>query len=150
MKRKIWFLVISTIILSVPAFAQSISNDDSAAVRQVVDIYLAKKDLNAVRRTLSPDAKIISVDSARGRVVETLISKPTKKTEGTVVEPSQKIVAVDIAANGATVKVESEFAAGMPAPAKHFQYISLLKIGGDWKIVSILMPSMEFAQTAIK
>lgn len=33
---------------------------------------------------------------------------------------------------------------------KHIQYISLLKINGEWKMVGILMPPLSFAETASK
>lgn len=125
------------------ALAQTSSNDETA-VRTVVDTYLAKKDTGAVERTLSPGAKIISVDG-RGRVIETPIGKPAKLTRGMMVLPSQSIVAVDIASDGATVKVQSDFSAGPLAVPAHFQFISLLKIGGEWRIVSILMPPGRLA-----
>ena len=64
---------------------------------------------------------------------------------------TQRIVAVDVAFSAATVKVETEFAAFSAGekPRIHFQYLSLLKVAGVWKIVSVLMPT-EFEDSASK
>jgi hypothetical protein len=114
---------------------------------------LSKKDPEAVKRVLSDDAKIISIDG-RGQVIETPISKPFKqRANTTVVLPEQRITAVDVTEDGASVKVESEFSADQKSavlPRKHIQYVSLLKVNGEWKIVSILMPPLKFAETASK
>jgi ABC-type thiamine transport system substrate-binding protein len=153
---KLHFLLIAFLVLVSPllALAQTDqTNDDQTTVKRVVEDYLSKKDLKAVERSLSADAKIISVDGRR-RVVETLISKPSKqRADVTTVLPEQKITAIDVTEGGASVKVESEFSADLkPAvtPRKHIQYISLLKVGGEWKIVSILMPPIKFAEVASK
>ncbi len=82
----------------------------------------------------------------------TPFSKPRKTIKGAVeILPTQRIVAVDVALGAATVKVESEFAAFSAGekPRKHFQYLSLLKVAGEWKIVSVLMPT-EFEESASK
>ena len=59
------------------------------------------------------------------------------------IHPAQKIVAIDVVQGAATVKVESEFApfSAGEQPRKHFQYLSLLKLAGEWKIVGVLMPA---------
>ncbi len=154
MKRHLLFLAFLVLVSPLAALAQTEqTNDEQTAVKRVVEDYLSKKDLKAVERSLASNAKIISVDG-RGRVVETLISKPSKqRTDATTVLPEQKIIAIDIMEGGASVKVENEFSADLkPAvmARKHVQYISLLKVGGEWKIVSILMPPLGFAQAASK
>lgn len=154
MKRHLLFVALLVLVSPLLAMAQTDNtNDEQTTVKRVVEDYLSKKDLEAVKRSLSADAKIISVDG-RGRVVETLISKQSKqRADATTVLPEQKITAIDVTEGGASVKVESEFSSEMKSsvsPRKHVQYVSLLKINGEWKIVSILMPPLKFAEVASK
>ena len=154
MKRHLLFVALLVLVSPLLTLAQSNQpNDEQTVVKRVVDDYLSKKDLKAVERSLSTDAKIISVDG-RGRVVETLISKSSKqRAEATTVLPDQRITAIDVTEGGASVKVESEFSSELKAsvsPQKHVQYVSLLKVNGEWKIVSILMPPLKFAEVASK
>jgi len=151
--RKSLLIVSLLFSFSLAVVAQeSPTNNENDAVRGVVQAYL-NDNVELKKRALHPDAKIISVDG-RGRVVETLISKPFKQRAGvTITLPEQRIAAVDVTVKGASVKVESEFPADKtPAvtPRKHIQYISLLKVNGEWKIVSILMPPQRFAEVASK
>lgn len=147
------FLLLAITLLCLPLLVQAQSaetNSDQAAVRQTVDSYINKTSQNV----LHPDAKIFSTDGAEKRLIETPINKPYKPKKGeTTGQSSQRIVAVDLTEGGASVKVETEFPSGMnPAvtPRKHIQYISLLKVNGEWKIVSILMPPLKFLETTNK
>jgi hypothetical protein len=123
---------------------------EEAIVKQTVESYLKKTGQNV----LHPAAKNFSTDGTGKRLLETPINKPYKPKKGeTIGQSLQYIVAVDITEDGVSVKVETEFPTGMPpamTPRKHIQYVSLLKVNGEWKIVSILMPPLKFAQTAIK
>ena len=149
-------LVVAMLLLWVPLLvnSQDVEADrEKEAVRQAVESYLIK-DQGALKRALHPDAKIVSLDSSSGKILETPISKPAKKLPpgATVIQSSQKIVAIDVTRDGASVKVETDFSSSSPAmaPQKHIQYISLLKLKGEWKIVSILMPPLRFADVAGK
>ncbi len=119
-------------------------------VKQTVESYINK----TAQDIFHPNAKIFSTDGAGKRLIETPINKPYKPKKGeTTGQSSQRIVAFDITEDGASVKVETEFPSGMnPAvtPRRHIQYISLLKVNGQWKIVSILMPPLRFTEMAIK
>ena len=146
----------AALLLSLPLLANAQQDvephSERDAVRRVVETYLSKSDPVMVRRTLSPNARIISIESGGGRVVETPIATPAnRRTRGTVTIPAQRIVDIDVTEDGAMVKVESVFAGNStPAvtPPRHIQYISLLRINGEWKIVSILMPPLRFIETA--
>lgn len=148
------FSLVAALLLSLPliAVAQSAGTSEESAVRQVVQSYLGN-DPDLKRRALSPEAKIFSVHGRSGKVAETAVSKPSRIIAGaTTVEPSQRIVSVDVTRGGAVVKVESEFppnTSGRSIP-NHIQYLSLLKLDGEWKIVSILMPPLGFAESASK
>lgn len=136
---------------SFAAFAQDSQMTRENDVRRVVQDYLGD-NIELKQRTISPDAKIIGIHSGSGKVQATPFSKPRKTMKGAIeIHPTQRIVAVDVAFSAATVKVESEFApfsAGEKTRI-HFQYLSLLKVAGEWKIVSVLMPT-EFEESAGK
>lgn len=143
MKQTLFLAAFLCLALPFAAAAQELT--DEQLVRKTVNIYIAKNDAEAVRRILSPDAKIITVDTANKKVLESLISKPYQPKPGETVSPSvQKITAVDLTDGGALVKVETTLSAPGAAPVPHTQYISLLKVGLEWKIVSILMPPLRF------
>lgn len=154
MKMKFLLLAALSVVLPSAATAQD-ADKESDAVRQVVQAYIGGANLEAKRGALHPEAKILSVAGRIGkfRVVETPVSKPSKAIPGeTIIEPSQRIVAVDVAEDGAMVKVESAFPSDLPGGAlqNHFQYLSLLKVNGEWKIVGILMPSTRRVEAASK
>ena len=151
------FLLIAGLLFSfsLAAVAQeSPTNNENEAVRQVVQAYL-NDNIELKQKALDPDAKIISVHSGNGKIITTDIFKkprPRKMPKGAIVIlPTQKIVAVDVAPGAATVKVESEFPPFSEGEKsrRYFQYLSLLKRAGEWKIVSVLMPS-EFEESPSK
>lgn len=131
--------------------AQAIGETDS--VRRTVEAYISIKDPEQKRNVVDRDARIISVDG-QGRRVESLISKRAKhRADAVVVLPEQAITSIDMTDGAALVKVESIFVSDTDTSVslrKHFQYISLLKLNGDWKIVSILMPPLRLDQVASK
>jgi len=151
------FLLIIGLLFSfsLAAVAQeSPVNNEDDAVRQVAQAYL-NDNIELKQRALDPDAKIISVHSKSGKVMATDIFKKSRERKmpkgAVVILPTQKIVAIDVAPGAATVKVESEFPPFTEGEKsrKHFQYLSLLKLAGEWKIVSVLMPT-EFEESASK
>ena len=133
--------------LSMVGVAQS----DTDGARRAVETYISIKEPASKHDVVYRDARIISIDG-QGRVVESLISKPAKDRKGvTVVLPEQRITSIDMTDGAALVKVESVFPADstqVTSPRTHIQYISLLKLNGDWKIVSILMPPLRLEQVA--
>lgn len=149
MKRS--FVLIAFLSACFVASAQAQQSETNAeAVKRAVESYINKTNQNV----LHPDAKIISVDGARKRLIESSF-KPGKLKKGeTIGESRQSIAGISVTEGGASVAVETDFTVGANSPAvtpsKHIQYISLLKINGEWKIVSILMPPLGFADAASK
>lgn len=149
MKRNFVAIAILLICLSLLAKAQSSdAKSEETLVRQTVESYINKTTQNV----LHPDAKIISVDGSGKGFSEFKINKPIKPQKGVItVESQQKISAIDVTIDGASVKVETEFTSDSNVvPRKHIQYISLLKLNGEWKIVSILMPPLKFTELVSK
>ena len=149
MKRNFVAIAILLIFLPLLAKAQtSNAKSEEILVRQTVESYINK----TTRSVLHPDAKIISVDGSGKGFSEEKINKPFKPQKGVItVESQQKISTIDVTTDGASVKVETEFTSDSNVvPRKHIQYISLLKLNGEWKIVSILMPPLKFTELVSK
>lgn len=148
MKRTLLFTAFLLLTMPLVTAAQSAGTGDEQAVRQVIDTYINGNGTEAKKRLFSDGAKIIS--TVNNKVIETPVSKPYKPKEGeTIARSLQKIAAIDVTEGGALVKVETIFP-GEPSPGlipqPHFQYISLLKVDSEWKIVSILMPPLRFTK----
>jgi Putative lumazine-binding len=143
------FLLLLMILLSVPLMCQAqeaatAPDKERDAVRQVVETYLYSEEPEERKRTLYARAKILSVDPDGIKVVETAISKPSKKLPGRVTTRSrQKILSIDLTDGGASVKVETDLSSDTDQIPKHIHFLSLLKINDEWKIVSILMPPIR-------
>lgn len=148
------FLSLMVFLLSLPlaSEAQEAKADkERDAVRQVVETYLYSEEPEERKRTLYAQAKVLSVDPSGSKIVETPISKPAKKPPGRVITTSrQKIVSIDLTEGGASVKVETDFSSDGRLIPKHLHYLFLLKVSGEWKIVSILMPSLRPVEAADK
>ena len=143
--------LIASILLCVVVFSvtavqgQQPADKERDAIKTAVETYLYEEDPAKVARVVDSGAKILSVD-AKGQLSITASSKPAGKSpKGSKTRvPRQKIVNIDVFENGAVVKVETDrLSVGGPMQdVRHAQYISLLKLNGEWKIVSILMPSI--------
>jgi len=143
------FLLLMVMLLCVPMMCQAqeaatTTDKERDAVRQVVETYLYSEEPEERKRTLYAQTKILSVDQDGMKVVETAISKPAKRVPGRVSTKSrQKLVNIDLTDGGASVKVETDLSSDTDPIPKHIQFISLLKVNNEWKIVSILMPPIR-------
>ena len=117
---------------------------EKEAVRKVVETYLFAEYDDEKKSPIHPEAKIFSVDSSGKRIKFTTILKTkARQPKGAKTSRSpQRVVSVEVADDAAWVKVATDFSPEGPkdAPPEHVQLVSLLKLEGEWKIVSILMP----------
>lgn len=148
--RKSFVLPVALLIgLTSTARAQQAGGDgEKDAVRRVAETYLYAEEGEERKRTVYPLAKILSVDAKGGKIIETPISKPARRREGARERSRQKIVSVDVAEGAASVKVETDLSSDTLKLPKHLHYLSLLKVGGEWKIVGILMPALRMPAAA--
>lgn len=142
------FLLPMILLLGVTLICQAqegaATDKERGAVRQVVETYLYSEEPEERKRTLSAQTKILSLDQTGTKVVETPISKRAKKLPGRAITRSrQKIVNIDLIDRGASVKVETDLSSDTSHLPKHIQYLSLLKVNNEWKIVSVLMPPIR-------
>jgi hypothetical protein len=133
------FVFLCGLIWFVPvAAAPQTALSEDAAVRATVQLYfdgLKNRDANMMGRAFHADAKMMTV--AKGAMQETPITtfleqvvKP-KPNEPTAWELQGKIEAIEIAGDAAMVKAVVEFPRVI-----HTDFLSLLKINGEWKIVN--------------
>src|SRR5688572_15693338 len=108
--KRLFFLVVILLSSALLVKAQEAETDkEREALRKVVETYLYSEEPEERKRTLYPQAKIISIDPGGSKVVETSISKSARKPPGRVITNSrQKIVSIDRADDGASVKVETD------------------------------------------
>ena len=135
--------------LCVSARAQDAGDGGAAereAVKKVVETYLFAEYDDEKKSPIHPEAKIFTVDEVGKRIrFTTILKSKARKVKGAKTSRSpQKVVSVEVAGNAAYVKVATDFTPEGPrdAPPEHVQFISLMKLEGEWKILSILMPSM--------
>jgi protease I len=119
--------------LSMPVRAAQ--DQERKAVEQAVQYYFAggdNEDLESMKKAFHIDAKMFFIrDGALVQVtMPEWFDRIAKAPKGSPKALSRKIVSVDIAENAASVRADSEF------PTFRFiDYLSLLKINGEWKIV---------------
>lgn len=139
------------LVFCAPARAQEATADtEREAVRRVVETYLYAEDGEERKRTIAPSAKILSLDPGGSKVIETPISKSARRRKGAREKSRQRIVSIDVAEDGASVKVETDLSSETLKIPKHIHYLSLLKVGGEWKIVGILMPALRMPEANAK
>jgi len=123
-----------TLVLAVGAQAQKQSED--ALVRQAVEAYLHGlkfNDVTSLKKAFYPEAKLFFVkrDGTLGQLTQEQWYKGFEASAGKEEKGDLKIVSVDITGNAASVKVREEYPNSI-----YTDYVSLLKLGGEWKIVN--------------
>ncbi|MBV9210385.1 MAG: nuclear transport factor 2 family protein [Acidobacteria bacterium] len=140
------------------------ATDEAERVRQAVQSYLelTAQNLNAKNpipsQVVHPRAKIFSA-VGNELLVSSVSSKPEKRSGELIkTEMTDKIVSVDVTGSMAVAKVETTYPYGSLTAAEYnslgendprrasagkprtlTSYLSLLKLGGEWKIVSFLI-----------
>jgi len=123
-----------TLVLAVGVRAQQQSED--ALVRQAVEAYLHGlkfNDVTSLKKAFYPEAKLFFVkkDGTLGQLTQEQWYKGFEASAGKEEKGDLKIVSVDITGNAASVKVREEYPNSI-----YTDYVSLLKLGGEWKIVN--------------
>jgi len=144
--KKLLLLLTIALSVSLSIKAQDAESKETDAVKRVVETYLFSEETDERKQTLYPQAKIFATNPEKTKIQETSISTKAKKLpKGAKTVSVQKVVQIEIAENGATVKVETDLSSGDAKVPKHYQFISLLKANGEWKIVCILMPAVNLS-----
>jgi putative lumazine-binding protein len=133
------FAMITALILAatgailLPARAQ---NAEDAAVRQAIEHYFrghATGQGEHFRKVFHPDAKLFAVRDGKywQRTSEEYISGAPGKPAADEAQRKRSIESVDISGNAAIAKIVLDY-----PQMKFTDYMSLLKIDGEWRIVN--------------
>src|SRR5262249_10615195 len=120
-----------------------IEPDDDAAIRTVVQTYVHGLIFNNVedfKKVFWPDAKLLFVkrDGTLGQLTQEQWYAGFAKAAGQQERSELRITAVDISGNAASVKVEENY-----PDSVYIDYLSLLKIKDEWKIVNKIYTSRK-------
>lgn len=133
-------LVLSLIVISIasiaalyPAWAQ---NKEEAGVRQALNYYLqghATGDGENFKKAFHTEAKLFWIRDGQfaQRTSAEYIAGATGKPAADEAERKRSIESIDITGNAATAKIVLDY-----PNARFTDYMSLLKIGDEWKIVN--------------
>ena len=138
MKRWIFLLSMCFVLDVAVVYAQNGSDRESdlQAIEQVVGYYFAgveNHDEQSMRRAFHPDFEMWFVDG-EGALRQVTLEEWIERLRGA--EPGstkgqRHVVSIDVAGNAAAVRAVGDF------PTFQFiDYISLLEIEGEWKIVN--------------
>jgi hypothetical protein len=133
LKRLVGTLVILSALTTAVAAQEP---PEEALVRQTVETYLHGLKFNDVasfKKAFLPDAKLFFVkkDGSLGQLTQEQWYKGFEASAGKEEQGTLKIVAVDRTGTAASVKVREDYPA-----SSYTDYVSLLKLNGEWKIVN--------------
>jgi hypothetical protein len=139
-------IVLLLLVGSVSAFGQSDkkeTKDKDTEVRQVVQTYLHGLKFNDVasfKKAFWPDAKLFFVkkDGQLGQLTQAQWYEGFVKSAGQEEKGELQITDVDVTDNAASVKVKEDY-----PDSVYIDYLSLLKINGEWKIVNKIYTSFR-------
>jgi len=131
------FALASVLLLGSTAIAQSPApTTDDAMVRETIATYLHGlkfNDVESLKKAFLPEAKLYFVkkNGSLGQLTQEQWYEGFKASAGKEEQGELSIAAVDVAGNAASAKVEEDY------PNSHYtDYVSLLKLNGEWKIVN--------------
>ena len=129
-------ILAGTILLLCAGSVWAQPSSDEAQVRQTVDAYLHGlkfNDVPSLKKAFYPEAKLLWVkrDGSLGQLTQEQWYKGFEASAGKEEAGELTIVAVDVTGNAASVKVREVYPTSI-----YTDYISLLKLGGEWKIVN--------------
>jgi len=109
---------------------------EESLVRQTVETYLHGlkfNDVASLKKAFLPDAKLFFVkkDGSLGSLTQEDWYKGFAASAGKEEEGELRIVSLDVTGNAASVKVREEYPKSI-----YTDYVSLLKLGGEWRIVN--------------
>jgi hypothetical protein len=126
--------------------AQAPAGDDRAAVRAVVDNYLHGlkfNDVESLKKAFWPDAKLFFTmpDGSLGQLTQTQWYAGFAQAAGKESKADLKVASLDVTNDVAAVKVVETY------PSSRFtDYISLVRISGQWQIVNKIYTEQKAAK----
>lgn len=109
---------------------------DEAGVRETVANYLHGlkfNDVESLKKAFLPEAMLYFVkkNGELGQLTQAQWYEGFKASAGKEEEGDLSVASVDVSGNAASAKIEEDY------PKSHYtDYVSLLKVNGEWKIVN--------------
>ena len=127
---KLYVLAIVSLILSVTGMAQN--NTDEQAVRACLENYMSGEG-DKVEKAFHPSATMKYIDVQNGEFKDVPIADYISRVKANTATQDRKIeiVALNIEGNAANGKIKIE-----TDKAILYDYMNMLKVNGEWKIVS--------------
>ena len=135
---KLGALVIMSLILSVTSIAQN-NTVEEAAVRACLENYMSG-DGNRMEKAFHPSATMKYIDAKTNEFKDVPIADFIARVKANTNKPERKIeiVALNIEGNAANGKIRIE-----SGDVILYDYMNMLKIDGEWKIVSKIFSRMN-------
>lgn len=135
---KISVLAMLSLMLSVASIAQN-KTDEEAAVRACLENYMSG-DGDRVEKAFHPSASMKYIDAKTNEFKDVPIADFIARVKANTNKPQRKIeiVALNIEGNAANGKIRIE-----SGDVILYDYMNMLKIDGEWKIVSKIFSRMN-------
>jgi Putative lumazine-binding len=136
MRTRVCGLIIALLTIALAPMARAQTVPDEAKVRQTVEHYLHGlkfNDVPSLKKAFLPEAKLYFVkkDGTLGQLSQDQWYQGFEASAGKEEPGDLRIGAVDVTGNAASVKVVETYPKSV-----YTDYISLLKLGPDWRIVN--------------
>ena len=136
MKKILLVLAVISLSASVYWWPARAQNQDEAAVRAALEHYLrghATGQGEHFRKVFHPDSKLFAVREGKywQLTSDEYIARAPGKAAADEAQRKRTIDSVDIAGNAASAKIVLDY-----PQVKFTDYMSLLKIDGEWKIIN--------------
>lgn len=134
---KMYVLAIVSLILSVSGLCQA--KTDEAAVRACLEEYMSG-DGNRMEKAFHPSATMKYIDAKTNEFKDVPIADFIARIKASTTKPERKIeiVSTNIEGNAANGKIKIE-----TGNVIMYDYMNMLKIDGEWKIVSKIFTRMD-------
>ncbi len=141
MIRRLSGAILALVLLTVTIASTRHASPEEAAVRAALEHYLqghATGDGAHFRAVFHPESKLFWVRDGQltQRTSADYIAGAPGKPAADEAQRRRRIVRVDVTGNAASAKIELDY-----PNAKLTDYMSLLKVGGEWKIVNKIFTS---------
>jgi hypothetical protein len=136
MRRRVSGLLSNLLILTLAPAARAQAAPEEAKVRQTVETYLHGlkfNDVPSLQKAFYPEAKLYFVkkDGTLGQLSQEQWYQGFEGSAGKEEAGDLRIASVDVTGNAASVKVVETYPKSV-----YTDYISLLKLGGEWRILN--------------
>ena len=134
---KLYVLAIVSLVLSATGMAQN--NADEQAVRACLENYMSG-DGDKLEKAFHPSATMKYIDAQNGEFKDVPIADYISRVKANPGKQDRKIeiVALNIEGNAANGKIKIE-----TDKAILYDYMNMLKVNGEWKIVSKIFSRMN-------